>query len=395
MFSDISASMGILSYPPKFDEIYTSLSPDAKPLFHRSYIDDLQEKYNLFGTYYDAVIRGWEDLEQKENEMIWTKVASLYVLNGTQQEAKDFELPAEDGSPSRDMIPLFLLIPRVELAIRRYQERGFSEKESIELMHVIRSDLSANEKRFGRPLMNRTYYNWITLYVYNLLFPMDGFRFNFSHCGKFTYVLKHKKENRLAVLLHDRTIHHSGYILGAAGKKDEEGSYPVTVEETETHWIGHAAGKDCLIHPEKEFFPKSEWELVVSPGDDVLSIHIPRGTDLSPESVSRAIEDAFRFARKFYPEYSPKAVYCASWLLSPELTEFLGENSHITTFGALFSRYPSRTDGTSVFNFVFSVPSNTELTKLPENTRLQHALKEKYLAGGYLLNFSGFILPPN
>ena len=391
--SQLSDILGIETYPTALEPIYETVKAGAKPLFSRELVDRLQEEYNLFGEYYEDVLKGLADLEQKPNELAWATVAGLYVQSATRTEAAKVPFPAADGSPARDMLPVFLLIPLVDRAVEEYQRRGFSREEAIGFMKVFRGDIGINVRRHGRPGLDRTYYDWITLYVFAIIFPCGGFLFNIGRNRKDNYVLRNKKDGKVVVLLDDRSVHRSGYILGTAGMTDEEGAFHTSVTETETEWIGNAVGDDCLLQREARHFSKAEWTLEVAPGDCALSIHIPRNGDLAPEKAHAAIEAAFCHARTYYKEYDVKAIQCGSWLLNPGLGEIVGPHAKISVFGGLFQRYPIPSNGKSVFNFVFQASVNPDIKSLPENTSLQKALKEKYLAGGYHYDFGGYILP--
>ena len=131
---------------------------------------------------------------------------------------------------------------------------------------------------------------------------------------------------------------------------------------------------------------------MLAPGDCMLGIHIPRGTSITPENT-KAIDMAFRHAATYYKEYHPKAIHCGSWLLNPDLANVIGEESNIVRFGALFQRYPAKSDGRSVFGFVFERSAFPKLEELPENTSLQRKLKQMYLDGTWIHNFSGFYVP--
>ena len=254
-------------------------------------------------------------------------------------------------------------------------------------------NIGINVRRHGRPGLDRTYYDWITLYIFAIIFPCGGFLFNIGRNRKDNYVLRNKKDGRVVILLDQRSAHRSGYILGSAGKTDEEGAFQTSVTETQTEWIGNAVGDDCLLQREKQHFSKEEWTLAVAPGDCALSIHIPRNGDLSPEKLRTAVEAAFCHARTYYKEHDVKAIQCHSWLLNPSLGEIVGPNAKISVFGSLFRRYPVPSNGKSVFNFVFQTSVDPDIKSLPENTSLQKALKAKYLAGGCHYDFGGYILP--
>lgn len=391
-FAKIAANLGILEYPEKMDAIYEE-EIHAQPLFDRALVDRHHRERELFGKFYADVVRGLEDLQTKPEAYAYARVAARYMQGATHAEAKKIPLPEPDGSPARDFLPLFIELPMVDRGLAEFEKRGVTREQAEEYMRVFRGDIAVNIRRHGRPGLDKLYFNWITLYLYGLIFPCGGFKFNLSTNGRFFYVLKNKENGQVAVLLHDRDIHRSGHILGAAGMEDPEGAFHVEVTETEDGWLGYPTDEKGLVQATLCSYPKSQWELAVKPGDCVLAIHLPGGMKLSEQVTRQAIADAFAHAKKYYADYAPKAIHCGSWLLNPELKEVLGEGSNIAAFASLFHLHPTKCDGTSVFNFVFKTSVDPELATLPEDTRLQRYLKAKYLAGGHHLNFGGFILP--
>ena len=393
-FLEIAKNLGITDYPQEMDAIYDSVKDGAKPLFDRALIDRHHAQRELFGKYYEDVLRGYEDLLQHSDAYLYAQVAARYLQTTTHRQAKMIPVPEPDGSPALDMLPLMVELPMVDRGLAEFEKRGVSREQAEEyITSVFRGDIAVNIRRHGRPGLDKLYFDWITLYLYGLIFPCRGFKFNLTASGKFFYVLKHKKDGTVAVLLHGRDIHRSGKILGSAGLEDKDGAFHVEVTETDTGWTGHASNEYCLVERTPRFFSKTDWTLAVAPGDCVLAIHIPAGTALTPEVARMAIRDAFSHAEKYYADYAPKAVHCSSWLLNPELTDILGETSNIHAFAAMFHRYPVKCQGQGVFNFVFKTSVKPKPEDLPEDTRLQRALKAKYLAGSYLHNFAGYILP--
>lgn len=387
-FREIASRMGIEDYPEALDTIY--LQNPALPVT-RQVLTAWQESYDLFGEFFDDVLRGFADLQEKPAEFAWTATTCRYLQSATCAQAKVLALPVVDGSPARDMLPLFVLLSRVDWAMEEYIRRGFDREQVLQLMQVFQGDFRANVRQCGRPGVNKTYYNWTVLVMYCLLLPCRGFKFDIRKPLKTTLLLRNKQDGKTAVLVYDVPIHKSGHRVGTAGCTDEQGAFTPTLEETEAAWIGYAADKNGLVWPEKKVFPKESWELLVKPGDDILGIHIPKGADIRPEAVGNAIEGALAHIRRYYPEYHIKAIHCTSWLLSPELGELVGKQSKLALFSDMFTRYPTVSNGKAVFGFVFNKGSNTDIQALPEDTSLQRAVKQRYLQGGYVHAFGGYI----
>lgn len=388
-FRQIADTMGIDAYPIEMDAIYAQ---GAKPLVTRQMLCTWQEKLQLFGEYFADVLRGFDDLQTKPAELAWTNTACQYIQTATHTEAKALSMPEADGSPARDMMPLFLLLSRVDQAMAEYVHRGIPEETVREMMGVFQGDFRSNIRSCGRPGVNKGYYDWTLIFMYCHLLPCRGFKFDIRKNPTCAALLRSKETGEEKALVFDVPIHKTGNRLGTAGCTDEDGVFTPTLEETDTAWIGYAADKDGLVHPEKKAFPKSQWEMIAKPGDDVLGIHIPRGADIRPEAVRYAVDGVWEHIRKYYPELDIKAIHCSSWMLNPELGDIMGNSSKLAGFSDLFCRYPTVSNGKAVFNFVFGKGSDPDLQTLPEETRLQRAFKKRYLDGGYIHVFNGYLL---
>ena len=392
-FSQLAQALHISAYPELMDSLHEK-GAELPALISRETLEKMQTRYHLYGEFYEDVLCGWNDLETKPLEFSWMQTAAHLLQQAPIEITRPLQFPPADQSPARDMLPLFVLTARVEWAITEYQNRGFSYEEAVKIMaDVFVYDIHACIRHTGRTGINRSYYDWTTLFVYCILFPCGGFQFNFKKNAKSVTLLRHRESGALAVLLDGLTAHSSGQILGSHGCTDEAGSFPVTVQETETEWIAHAISEKGLLQRKTVAYSKGEWEIALGPGECMLGIHIPRGTSITPENTKKAIEMAFGHAATYYKEYRPKAIHCGSWLLNPNLADAIGEDSNIVRFGALFQRYPAKSDGRSVFGFVFERSAFPILEELPENTSLQRKLKQQYLGGNWVHNFSGFYVP--
>lgn len=120
----------------------------------------------------------------------------------------------------------------------------------------------------------------------------------------------------------------------------------------------------------------------------VLDVHIPEDGPLSPE----ACEESFRAARPFFARYLGRdyqRAVCRSWLLDPQLTRFLGEDSNIIRFQRRFRPTGQLEDGDhDVLEFVFR-RHPASLAELPQRTALQRAVVAHLRAGGHWHIVSG------
>ena len=356
----------------------------------------LQDRFDLFGEFYTDVLEAWEDLQSDPDRLSWVNAASLFIKDVPHKDARKVCYPETNGTRGGDMMPLFALLPSVEEAYEEYCRRGLPQEDLDITMQEYKINLRiVRDHAMGRVGLNAGYVSWLCLYAKARIFRHGSLNFEIHQSPSYCpYLLKNEQSGAIVpVFGKNMVVHRNGVPLGSYGYEDEWGSFDTYFEENVTAYVGHPA-TSRHISRERVAFPKNQWELVFGPGDRDLSVHIPRKTDLSPKAVDRSLAEAVEIANHCYPEWPPKALYCSSWLLSPMLNEILGKGSAITAFSSRFERFPRKDAGLSVFSFVFPAKfaSMESLEELPENTRLEKALKQKYLNGQRLYTTSGFNL---
>lgn len=122
-----------------------------------------------------------------------------------------------------------------------------------------------------------------------------------------------------------------------------------------------------------------EYELVDGEEREI-EIHIPSDADLRKESVACSLKEFDEFLGKYYPEWENVSKTCNTWMLMPELKEFLKEDSNIIAFQNLFEI--DRIDYDAVWYMGWIFPGIERIDEnLPEGTTLQRNIK-KYLLEG-------------
>lgn len=129
---------------------------------------------------------------------------------------------------------------------------------------------------------------------------------------------------------------------------------------------------------------------VLAPGLRVLNLHIPAGADLSPT----AVDDSLRAAKRFFAAAGRPAALavCYSWMLDPQLAQFLPPASRILHLAGRFARFSLPGEG-SAARFVFR--TDTPVDRLPASaarTSLQRAVLAHLTSGGKLFDVGGAML---
>ena len=127
----------------------------------------------------------------------------------------------------------------------------------------------------------------------------------------------------------------------------------------------------------------------------MFGIHIPANLPLDDETCMFSFKKAKEVLSRCFPEYDFKAFVTGTWLLAPELKEFLKPQSNILAFQKYFTVFPSeRAYGKAVFSFVYQLNVFKDIAldynTLKEDTSLMRNIKKHYLDGKYVHEFNGF-----
>ena len=178
--------------------------------------------------------------------------------------------------------------------------------------------------------------------------------------------------NRLFAALPNYRYDHRG--LQAA-----EGWLPA-YERTENTLTAHIFAENGHLRLQPEQIDLQRYHRVLSPEDDVVTIHIPGGDKLTMESV----QESLNLARKVFGEHFPqaKAFVCQTWFIDPNLRgEVVRDGSNMAMFADLFDVICGADNGYhSVFEHIFNV-KRQPLENLVPKTGLQERVLQYALDG--------------
>jgi hypothetical protein len=124
-------------------------------------------------------------------------------------------------------------------------------------------------------------------------------------------------------------------------------------------------------------------------GDPTVGIHIPESGPLAPEACDDSLARAQPFFARHFPETPPRLGVCTSWLLDPQLADYLAPESNIMRFQRRFKLVGEGNDGDAdVLRFVFHRIA-TDLEDLPQRTTLERAIVKHLREGKHWRNRTG------
>ncbi len=122
-----------------------------------------------------------------------------------------------------------------------------------------------------------------------------------------------------------------------------------------------------------------------------MGLHIRgEGGPLTPEAVRSSVAQALEFFPARFPELfgpdEPMSFMCSSWLLDPQLRDWLPERSNILKFGELFdlvgpATYVNAGGHDDIWRFVFARTPDTPMEELPTANTLQKSVMAGLKAG--------------
>lgn len=387
----IADSIGVGVYDPAMDAIYEAMPQSTTPACDLAAIDKLQADYDTFGEFYELVRAVALEVNNDPNRSTWIKVALEYTKGRTRRQINRIPVPKADGTVVSAMLPLYILVGMLPDSVAEYRRRGFHESEIRLCMRRIWDGIRIVKRHTGMPGIDETYYRWQTLFAMTKIFEFEeGLQFELKKAPQGATYIRNKETGMIVPLLTDCRVHRTGLqIVGSAGFTDEEGAFMATVTEDDENIYGYGS-YGSKVETTLHTYPKKDWEVHLRPGDDVLSMHIPEGADIAPDTVIPQIQHAREIVRTRFPEHKGTNIFGSSWLLNPGLLEIVKPGSKIAEFMTLFTCYPILDDGTSVFSFVFNrQPEN--LVDLPEDTSLRRGLKKMYLEGRYNHIYAGIV----
>jgi hypothetical protein len=110
-------------------------------------------------------------------------------------------------------------------------------------------------------------------------------------------------------------------------------------------------------------------------GAEALDLHIPEDRPMTPAAIDDSFVRARAFFARHFPDDDSGRGTCTSWLLDPQLAEYLPEDSNIVRFQRRFRLEPgvAHPGNASVMEFVFRRVA-PDLDELPQDTTLQRAV---------------------
>ena len=126
-------------------------------------------------------------------------------------------------------------------------------------------------------------------------------------------------------------------------------------------------------------------------GEVALGIHIPESGPLTPTATDDSFAQARAFFARYFPETPTHLGICTSWLLDPQLADYLAPDSNIIRFQRRFRLVGEGYDGDAdVLRFVFHRIA-PDIDDLPQRTTLERAIVSHLRARKHWRDRTGWV----
>lgn len=380
--------------PAEFSDIYSSLADSwrarADLILSEAYITKTLDACFALVPYRKEVLAAAEEIRKDPAMQLLICLLEQWIRQGGRPVVDVYTPPVGTGL-AYDFLHLFPAIPTMPESVAYLRSRKVPEAVIAATLQEYDESVQLRLLAVGRPCFTADRLNWLHCVIFNRILHIGRFKYDFpSKCLVGVRVYQNA-QGEFAVLADNVTVHASGYLLGTAGYEDAEGSFLAQIQETDTAFVGYPAqGARVLSHTVR--LPKQEWQLCLCPDDLLVRIHIPRSGDFDRQTILDSYRQAKEVFKTSYPDFPFKAFLCTSWLMSPDLRSILKPTSNILGFQDTFTHIPFSSSGRLVFSFVFPGCANdpASYSQLPEDTSLQRAVKQRYLAGDYIRDGAGF-----
>ena len=271
-------------------------------------------------------------LEQNGHEEFFSMVLEDFFTGGKLVNAP--EMPEILSSfPGKEMLFLVLALAAVPLAKENFRTKNLPLSLLDEGLADIRIWCMDHLTNFGIPGLEWGHgLHWI---FWRILTGQD-LRFGRLECNKgFSFMdviaLKNRKSGKIQLLYNGTAaLDKDGFITGDPEKICRHG---VMAKKLFAEIVALPIREDGSVAEKTETFFPDEWQGFLSPGDNVLSLHIPADGRMDIEECRKSL----RRMKEFYAAdgYDFKAFVCSTWFLDAAMEKFAGSNSNMVKFGKL------------------------------------------------------------
>ena len=344
----------------------------------------LNAKYNIFRKWFDDVLLAASKIKEDKDLLLFNYI--LCVIIKEEESIRILGMP-DRKCVETDFAPMFAILWFAEDLADYMKKKGLPFEVISDTLYCFDAEINDYYSLVGRSGM-RIFVGWYLMFIRHKIIRVGRLNHEFMVFNQPVRV--YKKGDDVKILIDGAYVHEKGMLSGSAGQDDKENSFFAEITGNDGKITGYPANQYGECCGEKIIL--EGYEEVLRQGDEVISVHIPAAEPFTPELCTISFEKAREIVKKCYPEKNVKAFYCISWMLEKRLKDIIGKETNITKFADMFAGFPTKSEGSGVYGFLFNCPPDTSKAELPENTSMQRAVKKHLCDGGFIYEKAGIIL---
>jgi len=368
---------GFGEYYKKAKELYTQKGNDIMDF----------ERYNIFTYMKEDIARIRDEVIKDSDNVLYAYFLYLAMEKRDAAAIRALSCPNKAMEDEKyDFLPMFSLLYCVPALVSDLRSRGVPEDvidATLNMYENQTQDFIDLYHRYGISV----YVGWMMKFVKCEIIRVG--RFNFEICNYSKDFDVFENNGKLAVLPKGVTFHRSGQILGSVDCEDEEGSFTGNIVETDEYYEGILI-ENGIAYNKTRRLEKSQWKKVLTKGDRVINYHIPTGGKLDHEACEIDIQRGKEIINRCFGGI--KGFFCLTWIIDPQIKEIMGRETNLTKFADRFEKFPLKSQGHDIFEYVFVCSPDTPLEELPEKSGFAKAIKAHLLNGGRIWGAQGVAL---
>jgi len=287
---------------------------------------------------------------------------------------------------------LLIALGMVPLMRAYHRSIGVPEEVTRETSRQVYSmSLYYARAHSGRLGVFKQMIGWLRNYVrHNLYFRFGRLEYWGRPNTAPMQVFRHRKSRAVAALAEEGiAFDPRGYATNAEAAATQP-AWKSTLLFSDSAVAGYPISPFGVAEHRKVELPLADWQRVLVRGDPVLQMHIPAGDRFSLEECVGSMRRAVAFFRRYFPNQSPAAIVCTSWMFSPDLEEILPPSSNLVRCLRELYLYPVGGRGLGSLWFVF-LQDEFNLATAPRDTSLQRGICD-WLARGNTWHAGGMFI---
>ncbi len=288
---------------------------------------------------------------------------------------------------------LLIALGMVPLMREYHRSIGVPEEVSRETSRQVHSmALYYARAHGGRLGVFKQACGWLRNFIrQNLYFRLGRLEYWARPNNASVQVFRHRKSRAVAALAEEGiAFDRHGYVANA-GAGATPPAWKSTLVCSDSAVTGYPVSPSGVAEHRKVELPLADWQRVLAQGDPVLQMHIPAGDRLPLEECAGSLRRAVAFFRRHFPDRSPAAITCRSWMFSPDLEEILPQTSNLVRCLREFYLFAAEARGLESLWFVF-LQEEFNLATAPRDTSLQRGIADWLARGNTWHNGGVFIL---